>query len=318
MPQEWVVSLPDHPPDLPGGLAARSATRRDVDAIFALVTSCEVADNGVGEVHPSDIAQAFDLAPSDGVILVVDDAGGIMAWASVADGRADVDVHPDHRGRGIGAALIGWTEERARASGRTRVRQIVTDADIAARRLFEMHGYAAVQTSWILEMPLDETPPAVEVPSGIVLRPYEPADAEAVYRVIDDAFNEWPDREPTSFERWAAHVRDHAAFAPGLSRVAFDGEQLVGAALCFDYDGQDEGWVQQLATTATHRHRGIARALLGSAFMAFHETGRRMVGLSTNSRTGALGLYERLGMHIRRFVYGLGSGPGLTALRLRR
>lgn len=291
-------------PGLPPGLTARTASRRDVDALFALVASCELANDGVSEVHPTDVAQVFDLAQPDGGVLVVQDAGRIVAWAQVTDGRAEADVHPDHKGRGIGAALIAWTEERARATGRTRVRQIVTDADIAARRLFESHGYDAVQTSWVLEKPLDEAPPAVEVPSGIRLRPFAPTDAEAVHRVIEDAFNEWPDREPASFEWWAAHMRDHPAFAPDLSRVAFDGDQLVGAALCFEYDGQDEGWVQQLATKATHRHRGIARALLGSAFLAFHGTGRRMVGLSTNSRTGALSLYERLGMRIRRSYTG--------------
>jgi predicted N-acetyltransferase YhbS len=304
VPHEWVVPLPGRPPEWPAGLAARSATRGDIDAILALVTSCEIANDGVSEIHPSDIAQTFDLVQSDDRVLVVDDGGEVVAWATVVGDRADVDVHPDHRGRRIGAALIAWTEERARASGRTRVRQVVTDADIAARRLFEMHGYLAVQSSWVLENPLQDTPPAVEVPSGIVLRPYEPADAEAVYRVIEDAFNEWPGREPASFEQWAAHVRDHAAFAPSLSRVAFDGGQLVGAVLCLDYDGEDEGWVQQLATAATHRHRGIARALLGSAFLAFHGTGKRRVGLSTNSRTGALSLYERLGMRIRRSYTG--------------
>jgi GNAT superfamily N-acetyltransferase len=291
-------------PDLPPGLAARAASRRDVDAIFALVASCEAANDGVSEVHPTDIAQVFDLAQDDGVVLAVQDAAWIVAWATVADGRATVDVHPDHRGRGIGAALMAWTEGRARASGRTRVRQVVTDADIGARRLFETRGYTTVQTSWILDKPLDETPPAVEVPSGISLRPFAATDVEAVFRVIEDAFNEWPDREPASFEWWATHVRDHPAFAPALSRVAFDGDQLVGAAVCLDYDGEDEGWVEQLATKATHRHRGIARALLGSAFLAFHGTGRRMVGLSTNSRTGALGLYERLGMRVRRSYTG--------------
>ena len=265
-----------------------------MDAIFALVASCELANDGVSEVHPNDIAQAFDLAP-DGAVLAVDDARGLVAWATVVNGRAEADVHPDHRGGGIGAALIAWTEEQARASGRNRVRQIVTDSDIVARQLFEKHGYAAVQTSWILDKPLDEAPPAVEAPSRILLRPFAATDAEAVYRVIEDAFSEWSDREPTSFESWAAHVRDHPAFAPGLSRVALDNDQLVGAVLCLDYDGQDEGWVQQMATKATHRHRGIARALLGSAFLAFHGTGRRTVGLSTDSRTGALSLYERLG-----------------------
>jgi mycothiol synthase len=291
-------------PGLPSGLVARPAARAEADAIFGLVAACEAANNGVSEVDVSDITQTLDLAQSEEDVLVVEDAGGIVAWASVAGDRGEVYVHPDHRGRGIGAALLAWTEARARAAGRRRIRQIVSDGDLAARRLFESHGYAEVQTSWILDKMLDETPPVVATPPGIWLRPFDAADAEAVYRVIEDAFHEWPDREPVSFEVWSGHVLDHPAFAPGLSRLAFDGNELVGAALCLDYEGQDDGWVQQLATKTTHRHRGIARALLGSAFLAFHGTGRRIVGLSTNSRTGALGLYQRLGMHVRRSYTG--------------
>jgi len=147
---------------------------------------------------------------------------------------------------------------------------------------------------------LGDATPEVTVPDGIELRPYQAADARAVYQVIEDAFNEWPDREPTTFEGWAAHVISHPAFAPELSRLAFEGSELVGVALCDDYEGQDEGWVPQVATKATHRHRGIARALLQSAFAAFHATGRRQVGLSTDTRTGALTLYERIGMRVRR------------------
>jgi ribosomal protein S18 acetylase RimI-like enzyme len=93
---------------------------------------------------------------------------------------------------------------------------------------------------------------------------------------------------------------DHPAFAPELSRLAFEGDQLVGAVLSEDYEGQDEGWVQQLATIRTHRRRGIARALLQSVRVAFLATGRHRVGLSTNSLSGALEFYERLGMRVRR------------------
>ena len=152
----------------------------------------------------------------------------------------------------------------------------------------------------LLRIDLGDATPEVTVPDGIELRPYQAADARAVYQVIEDAFNEWPDREPTTFEGWAAHVISHPAFAPELSRLAFEGSELVGVALCDDYEGQDEGWVPQVATKATHRHRGIARALLQSAFAAFHATGRRQVGLSTDTRTGALTLYERIGMRVRR------------------
>ena len=52
-------------PGLPPGLAARAASRQDVDALVALVASCELANDGVSEVHPSDIAQVFDLARAD-------------------------------------------------------------------------------------------------------------------------------------------------------------------------------------------------------------------------------------------------------------
>jgi GNAT superfamily N-acetyltransferase len=92
----------------------------------------------------------------------------------------------------------------------------------------------------------------------------------------------------------------HNAFAPEVSRLAFDGDELVGAALAFDYAETGEGWVQQLATKATHRHRGIARALLSVVFREFYERGKTKSGLSTESRTGALSVYERVGMSVRR------------------
>ena len=205
MTNDAVIALPG----LPSGLTARAATRRDLDAIVELVAACELAIDGVIEVDPGDIAQAFDLTASEGDVLVIDDASGVVAWATVADGRAEADVHPEHLDRGLGAAVLRWTEDRTTAAGRTRVYQVVTDANAAAHRLFERHGYATFQTSWILEKTLDETPPTVVVPAGIVVRPYETRDAPAVYRVIEDAFNEWPGREPSTFEKWTIRILDH-------------------------------------------------------------------------------------------------------------
>jgi predicted N-acetyltransferase YhbS len=288
------VTLPRVP-----GLTTRTATRSDVAAITALIDACETENDGVAEVHPTDVEQDLDLA-GDGGVIVVEAPDQLVAWATQAHGRAQVDVHPAWRGTGIGSALLAWTEARARASGMREVRQVVTNADTGAHLLFERAGYHVHHTSWILETKLGEAPPEVTLPPGIAIRPFQSEDAEAAYRLIEEAFSEWPGRAPTDFAGWSAHVLAHAAFAPALSRLAFDREELVGAALCLDYEGQDEGWVQQLATKATHRHRGIARALLQSAFAAYHATGRRLVGLSTDSRTGALTLYARIGMRVRR------------------
>ena len=278
----------------------RPATRSDVAAITALIAAGEIADNGVAEVQMTDVEHAFDLADEPAGVIVVEAPNQVVAWATVADGRADGEVHPAWRGRGIGAYLLAWSEARARESGRARVQQVVTDSDAAARSLFEGAGYRVLHTSWVLQIKLEEAPPSVDLPPGIEIRPYRPADAQAAYRVIEDAFNEWPDRQPTDFAGWSAHVIGHAAFAPAMSRLALDAGNLVGVVLCMDYEGQAEGWVDQIATAATHRHRGIGRALLQSVFAAYHEGGRRLVGLSTHSESGALTLYEKIGMRVRR------------------
>jgi ribosomal protein S18 acetylase RimI-like enzyme len=278
---------------------ARPALASDIAAITDLVAACELDIDGVSEVHETDVRHDLELAGA-GKSIVAEGPEGLTAWATVFGERATADVHPAWRGLGLGTQLLAWSEAAAGAAGHARVRQVVTDSDHAARDLFGAHQYQPIYTSWVLEHALGNILPEVVLPPGIKLRPFEPDDAQGAYRLIEDAFNEWPERTPTTFERWEQLVIGHSAFAPALSRLAFAGDELVGLVLSDDYEGQDEGWVQQLATRATHRHRGIARALLQAAFTAFHATGRRRVGLSTNSRTGALTLYQRLGMRVRR------------------
>lgn len=47
---------------------------------------------------------------------------------------------------------------------------------------------------------------------------------------------------------------------PGLSFVALDGSQIVGAVLC-GHDGR-RGYIDQLAVRRSHRRQGIGRALV--------------------------------------------------------
>jgi mycothiol synthase len=155
------VTLPRIP-----GTTTRPATRADVEAITALIAACETTDNGVAEVHPSDVEQSFDLADAEAGVIVVETPDEVVGWATVSAARAEADVHPAWRGRGIGSELLAWTEARARASGASRVQQIVTNADEGANRLFEARGYRVHHTSWVLQMKLGEEPPEVVVPPG--------------------------------------------------------------------------------------------------------------------------------------------------------
>ncbi len=291
-------------PRLPEGFTWRPASTADVDAVTGLIAACELDLDGVAEIDRGDVAMdfgrvGFDLARD---CVLVHEEDELVAWAEVHRTKAEADVHPSRRGHGIGAALLRWTEVRALEQGARVVSQTVTDANVAAAELFRRSGYAPTETAWLLQIRFDEgPPPASTPPQGIRIRAFERGvDEPAVYRLIEDAFAEWPGRTPQTFEEWVRGFPSHPSFAPEASPLAFDGNELVGAILYLDYEGSDEGWVQQLATKTTHRRRGIGRALLHHAFQSAYARGKRACGLSTNSSTGALGLYERVGMHVRR------------------
>ena len=65
----------------------------------------------------------------------------------------------------------------------------------------------------------------------------------------------------------------------------------------------DAFWVAQLAVDRAHRGRGLARALLVHSFATAWRAGLRGVGLATDSRTGARGLYEHVGMRVTRTLW---------------
>jgi mycothiol synthase len=288
--------------ELPDGLVTRPATPDDAGAINELVAACELADDGVVEVGEPDITVGFGRHGFDPALdaLLVFDRDELVAWAELYRGRGEADVRPSHRDRGIGAWLVSWIEDRARELGDDEVGQTKTDANAAARELFLSNGYEPSWTSWMIRIALNEPPPPPELPTVIAIRPHRASDAREVHRVMDAAFTEWEGRDPEPYEVWASQVLAHPAFRPELSPLALDGDEIVGVVISCDYPELGEGWIQQLATRATHRRRGVAQAMLLTAFGWFYEAGRRVAGVSTDSRTGALGLYEKVGMHVER------------------
>jgi ribosomal protein S18 acetylase RimI-like enzyme len=58
---------------------------------------------------------------------------------------------------------------------------------------------------------------------------------------------------------------------PGLSFVALDGDQLVGAALC-GHDGR-RGYIHHLSVVNSHRRQGIGKSLVGRCMYALMRIG---------------------------------------------
>ncbi|MGW2405486.1 GNAT family N-acetyltransferase [Streptomyces sp. NPDC001739] len=239
------------------------------------------------------------LVPESDTLLVHDRAGRLAARAWV-DRRSEIDVHPQHRGQGLGVALLDWAQARARArqAGSDGIVQTVPDADLGAVALLRSRGYEPLVTSWLLEFAMPDEPAVPEPPMGVTVRPFRAADGPAAHVLVQDAFDEWQERRQ-AYEEWAAHTVERSAFAPTLSALAFADDQLVGAALALEVPGTDEGYLEQVAVRRDHRGRGIARLLLRHTFRAFHRAGRRSCTLWTHSDTGALDLYLRVGMTVR-------------------
>ncbi|CAN5390766.1 GNAT family N-acetyltransferase [soil metagenome] len=287
-------------PCLPFGVQARALRSSDASAVYEVVRAAEEHDLGEALIEVEDIIgdwqrPSFDLSVDS---LGVFDRQGMVGFAEVSQGsRAEADVHPEHRGRGVGTVLVGWTEQRARESGARRIGQSVAARNEGAQSLLRKRGYELLWTSWVLTLgPEDELAGDAATPSGVTVRRYRPGEERAVHRVIEDAFDEWPNRDPTTFEDWASTVLGRPGFAPWHLLVAEADGDIMGA--CFLGVSGDNVWVKQLAVRRDQRRRGLGRALLVEAFRSGRAHGARTAELSTDSRTGALGLYEHVGMRV--------------------
>ncbi|WP_395298301.1 GNAT family N-acetyltransferase [Kitasatospora hibisci] len=295
-------------PALPTGYRARAASAEDLGAVHRLVTACERELYGRAQTDTGGVAADFarpGLVPESDTLLVHAPDGHLAAHAWV-NRRSKVDVHPGHRGRGLGAALLDWAEARARQAGGAQIVQSVPDGDSAAVALLRSRGYEPMVTEWQLEFGLAEAavPAVPEPPEGITVRPFRLGgaagehDARAAHRLVQDAFDAWQPRR-MDYEEWARHTVERPAFAPAMSPLAFAGDQLVGGAIALDLPETGEGYLEQVAVRRDHRNRGIARLLLRHAFRAFQQQGRHTCSLWTHSDTGALALYLRVGMTVR-------------------
>lgn len=283
------------------GYQCRPLRVSDAEAVFTVMAAQQLADSGQVEIELSDIVgdwqrPSFDVATST---IGVFDGDRLVGYAEIGTGaRGDASVHPDHAGRGIGTALAGWMQQHARDIGLTEIGMPVL-AGSAGDRLLAALGYRRRWTSWILHLPEGAELPVRSLVEGYTVQQADPAQYRAAHDVIEDAFGEWADRERESFEDFLAETAQRPGFAPWNIRVVTDpGDQVVGACVTLLSDDGGEAFVVQVATRADHRGRGIAQALLADSFAAGRAHGARRCGLSTDTRTGALTLYEKLGMTV--------------------
>jgi mycothiol synthase len=275
----------------------------DASAVLELMVARDVTDFGLPDYTLEDLhaewrSSEIDLATDAAVIEDPQDPSRLAGYAIVRRGEILVAVHPDAEGRGVGAELLAWGERVERDRGRELHRQRIPAGNHRAQALLTAAGYHRRRSHWRMVLALTGGVPTLPVPHGTVLRELDiEADAVALHELDAVSFSGNADYEPETLEQFREeHLQAHD-LDPALSRVLRAGDTLVGFLLARRWDEDAVGYVDVLGVHPDHRRRGLATAMLLSAFSAFAAAGLREAQLGVASdNPRALGLYERIGM----------------------
>jgi GNAT superfamily N-acetyltransferase len=184
--------------------------------------------------------------------------GDVVAYARARDERDlayledDSCVHPKARGSGLGSKLLDLAESWARDRDLARMQVHVVTED--GRRLAEERGHELVRYHWRMEIDLGGEPPELAQPEGLTIRDYRPGDDdEALHAAHQEAYAGHWEFTPEALEEWLKWRGERGDYNAELWRLATDGEEVAGAALCFGE--RHQGWVLDLFVGRGWRRR---------------------------------------------------------------
>jgi len=239
-----------------------------------------------------------DLRPEN--LRVLEERGRVVGYCDIAP-RGNV-LFVDLVAPGRWAELLDWAEAQVAPLGLESASLFVPH-EHELQAVAVARGYEKRRESLTMEIALGEPPPAGDF-GEFELRTYRDDDHDAVIAALNDAFSEdhfWQEVTPARFKERFLGRHD---FDPALWFLAWGGRELAGFALDYPEFGTDTdlGLVGWLGVRKPWRRRGLAEALLRRSFAELHARGKQRVGLGVDAQnvTGALRVYERVGMQVTR------------------
>ncbi|MCM0622683.1 mycothiol synthase [Nocardioides bruguierae] len=265
--------------------------------IDSLALAAERADG----TAPLDEATRMTLRHHpDEVTALVEDEG----FALLTGGEITLVVDPEHRGRGVGARLLGRLLE-----GVEGPLAAWSHADHpAARALAAHHGFERVRELWVMRRPASEPLPPLEVPDGVVVRGFDaldPADPKDLLAVNAAAFAHHPEQGSMDAANLAERMAEPWFSSPGLLMArevsprpaGVEGEGPVeGALLGFHWTKQHDaatGEVYVVGVSPDAQGRGLGAVLTNAGLHHLHGLGVDEVILYVESDNhAAVRVYE--------------------------
>ncbi|MBB2994951.1 ribosomal protein S18 acetylase RimI-like enzyme [Paeniglutamicibacter cryotolerans] len=230
-------------------------------------------------------------------------------------------VLPDFRRQGLGGRLMDFAEARvvelstnlhphAALSVDLHANLDVANSDVLAHA----RGYLPVRYFQQMGLQLEHLEPAMlslpDAETAPMIRTYSPQFTDGVRGAHNEAFADHWGSTSHSTSRWNTYTSARS-FRPGFGRLlvepSSDGDPL-GRVLSYVLSSEwvpGELYVDLVGTRRAARGKGYAAVLLSEVLRAAAAAGYRRVELQVDSEspTGAVGLYERLGFgRIRTMV----------------
>jgi ribosomal protein S18 acetylase RimI-like enzyme len=289
-------------------LELRAPTESDAAAIAALLNAISAAHYGESEVDADEIRSWFH--EPDIQFVLAERGGNLVGYGDIGwDKRRPHTYWLDLRalpGSGTAGPLLEELERRAvpRDEPPVLLRSYADAGEPEVASALTGRGYRVVRHAFRMRRELDRPVEDAALPPGLELRPYRIEDEARVHEANMDSFADHWDFAPSALEDWRRRQVERPGADTTLWQLAYDGDELAGICLCRRYSTEEPkfGWVDVLGVRPTWRRRGLGRALLLLAFREFERRGYDAVGLGVDGEntTGAVRLYERAGMEVRR------------------
>jgi ribosomal protein S18 acetylase RimI-like enzyme len=270
----------------------------DLPELLSTAQALDTALWGRPETDHDDLAHELSVSgPLVATSRVLTSGRGIDGFVLVRGSECALTVHPSptttHRAA-VANHLLTW----ARTAGAAEIDLASPDTEL--RDVASSLGWRHTHSSHELLRQRRVPPPAL--PDGVRLRPFR-ADlhARAVHHMLYAFWSETPTHHDRPYDQWRELFVDHPASRPDHQLVAWQDDEVVGAALGRIFTG-DTGWILQLGVAPSVRRRGLGRALLCLAADRLRAApGVTEVGLSVDATNdAALELYRAAGFEVDR------------------
>jgi mycothiol synthase len=270
--------------------------------VLAVLAAAEAADGFHAVSEAAMLRLHPDASSRTGVHLLVHDPAGTLVGYAALDERAErraaeFTVHPEHRRRGVGGAILAALLDRVRgplwlwahgehpAALRLLERGLAQRARLVSRRaLYQLRRSLA-----------DPIPPR-SLPDGAALRTFVPGgDEAAVVRVNKRAFAWHPEQSQLDTSE-LARLETQPWFDPKGFLLAVDpDEKLLGFHWTKMHpDGLGEVYVLAVDPDAQGTGLGSALTVAGLAYLRERGAPEAMLYVDADN-AAALGTYHKLG-----------------------